>query len=115
MLLCNDHRCIPRPPAHSESNVPRRSLPGSACLPRTHTVGTRVADYWSLGKYPAGPDQEQGGSVADETYSGDFYCVKCKEKREAEGNVVVNAKGTRMAKAKCPVCGTNLNRILGRA
>ena len=37
------------------------------------------------------------------------------QKREAKGNVVVNAKGTKMAKGKCPVCGTNLNRILGRA
>jgi len=53
--------------------------------------------------------------VADETYKGEFYCVKCKEKRETKGNVVVNDKGTKMAKAKCPVCGTNLNRILGRA
>jgi hypothetical protein len=50
-----------------------------------------------------------------ETYSGEFYCVKCKAKREASGEVHVNAKGTRMAKATCPVCGTNLNRILGRA
>ena len=49
-----------------------------------------------------------------ETYSGEFYCVKCKAKREASGEVHVNDKGTRMAKAKCPVCGTNLNRILGR-
>ena len=53
--------------------------------------------------------------MADETYKGEFYCVKCKEKREAEGNVVENEKGTKMAKAKCPVCSTNLNRILGRA
>ena len=29
--------------------------------------------------------------------------------------MVVNAKGTKMAKGKCPVCGTNLNRILGKA
>ena len=50
-----------------------------------------------------------------ETWSGEFYCVKCKAKRHASGNVVVNAKGTKMAKGKCPVCGTNLNRILGRA
>lgn len=56
-----------------------------------------------------------GTTVAEETYEGEFYCVKCKAKREAKGNVVVNAKGTRMAKAKCPVCGTNLNRILGKA
>jgi hypothetical protein len=50
-----------------------------------------------------------------ETWSGEFYCVKCKEKREAEGEVRVNDKGTRMAKAVCPVCGTNLTRILGKA
>jgi hypothetical protein len=50
-----------------------------------------------------------------ETYSGEFYCVKCKAKREASGEVHVNDKGTRMAKATCPVCGTNLNRILGKA
>jgi hypothetical protein len=54
-------------------------------------------------------------AVMAETWSGEFYCVKCKEKREAEGEVHVNDKGTRMAKAKCPVCGINLNRILGKA
>jgi hypothetical protein len=50
-----------------------------------------------------------------ETYQGEFYCVKCKEKREAEGDVVVSENGRRMAKGTCPVCGTNLNRILGKA
>src|SRR6187431_1323215 len=54
-------------------------------------------------------------AVMAETWSGEFYCVKCKEKREADGEVRVNDKGTRMAKAVCPVCGTNLNRILGKA
>ncbi|MBA2694424.1 MAG: hypothetical protein H0U62_00895 [Actinobacteria bacterium] len=49
-----------------------------------------------------------------ETYKGEFYCVKCKEKREAEGRVV-ETNGRRMAKGTCPVCGTNLNRILGKA
>jgi transcription elongation factor Elf1 len=53
--------------------------------------------------------------VADQTYSGEFYCVKCKAKREAEGAIEVNAKGTRIAKAKCPVCGTNLTRFLPKA
>ena len=52
--------------------------------------------------------------MADETYKGEFYCVKCKEKREAEGRVV-ETNGRRMAKGVCPVCGTNLNRILGKA
>ena len=50
-----------------------------------------------------------------ETWSGEFYCVKCKAKREASGEVKVNDKGTRMAKAVCPECSTNLNRILGKA
>jgi hypothetical protein len=50
-----------------------------------------------------------------ETWSGEFYCVKCKAKREATGEVRVNDKGTRMAKGTCPVCSTNLNRILGKA
>jgi hypothetical protein len=50
-----------------------------------------------------------------EKYSGEAYCVKCKAKREFEGEVVVNDKGTKMAKGKCHVCGTTLNRILGKA
>ena len=50
-----------------------------------------------------------------EIWEGSFYCVKCKEKREAEGKVVVSENGRRMAKGVCPVCGTNLNRILGKA
>ncbi len=54
-------------------------------------------------------------TVAEETYEGEFYCVKCKDKRSAKGNIVVNDRGTKMAKAKCPKCGTNLNRILGKA
>jgi len=50
-----------------------------------------------------------------ETYKGDAYCVKCKEKREFEGEVSVSDVGRRMAKGTCPVCGTKLNRILGKA
>ena len=62
----------------------------------------------------AGVDDKES-FMADETYKGEFYCVKCKEKREAEGKVVVSENGRRMAKGVCPVCGTNLNRILGKA
>ncbi|MDF2967274.1 MAG: hypothetical protein K0Q93_1052 [Nocardioidaceae bacterium] len=50
-----------------------------------------------------------------ESWSGEFYCVKCKAKREATGEVKVSDNGRRMAKGTCPVCGTNLNRILGKA
>ncbi|MFL6077373.1 MAG: DUF5679 domain-containing protein [Mycobacteriales bacterium] len=56
-----------------------------------------------------------GGTVAAkaETYNG--YCVKCKDKRDFEGQVVTTDSGRRMAKGKCPVCGTTMNRILGKA
>jgi len=50
-----------------------------------------------------------------EKYSGEFYCVKCKEKRTTEGDVVISENGRRMAKGTCPECGTKLNRILGKA
>ena len=50
-----------------------------------------------------------------ETYKGDAYCVKCKEKRNFEGTVKVSDSGRRMAQGICSVCGTKLNRILGKA
>ncbi len=50
-----------------------------------------------------------------EKFNGEAYCVKCREKRTFEGDVVTNDKGTRMAKGICPTCGTKLNRILGKA
>ena len=37
-----------------------------------------------------------------EEYKGEAYCVKCKEKRAFEQGI-------------CPVCGTKVNRILGKA
>ena len=51
--------------------------------------------------------------MADTTYNG--YCVKCKEKRDFQGTVEVSKTGMNMAKGKCPVCGTTVNRILGKA
>jgi Domain of unknown function (DUF5679) len=46
------------------------------------------------------------------SYEG--YCVKCREKREFDGEEVEMANGRRSAKGKCPVCGTGMNRILGK-
>jgi transcription initiation factor IIE alpha subunit len=45
-------------------------------------------------------------------YNG--YCVKCREKRDFDGQVEETASGRRMAKGTCPVCGTKMNRILGK-
>jgi hypothetical protein len=51
----------------------------------------------------------------EDTYSGEVYCVKCKEKREVtDAAVQENANGRRMAKGICPVCGTTVTRILGK-
>ena len=58
------------------------------------------------------PVDDQEDPVA-ETYNG--YCVKCKEKRDFEGEVKVSDSGRRMAQGTCPVCGTKMNRILGKA
>lgn len=52
--------------------------------------------------------------MADESYTGEAYCVKCKEKREFTGNVE-ETNGRRFAKGICPVCGTKVTRILGKA
>ena len=50
-----------------------------------------------------------------EEYKGEAYCVKCKEKRSFEGHVKVSESGRRMAQGICPVCGTKVNRIWGKA
>lgn len=47
-----------------------------------------------------------------ETYNG--YCVKCRAKRDFSGEVT-ETNGRRMAKGTCPVCGTRMTRILGKA
>jgi ssDNA-binding Zn-finger/Zn-ribbon topoisomerase 1 len=47
-----------------------------------------------------------------DTYNG--YCVKCREKRDFQGAIEEN-NGRRMAEGICPVCGTKMARILGKA
>jgi Zn finger protein HypA/HybF involved in hydrogenase expression len=49
-----------------------------------------------------------------ESYSGEAYCVKCKEKRQFDGHVE-EINGRRFAKGICPTCGTKVTRILGKA
>jgi hypothetical protein len=68
-----------------------------------------------IGKQPIGKHASIGEKKMAETYKGDAYCVKCKEKREFEGTVKVSESGRRMAQGICPVCGTKVNRILGKA
>jgi NAD-dependent SIR2 family protein deacetylase len=60
-------------------------------------------------------DDHKEAIVADKGQMYNGYCVKCKEKRDFEGHVEVSKTGMNMAKGKCPVCGTTVNRILGKA
>jgi hypothetical protein len=55
--------------------------------------------------------EAEGGHVA--TYEA--YCVKCRAKREFEGTVVELKNGRKAAQGTCPVCGTKVMRILGKA
>jgi hypothetical protein len=43
------------------------------------------------------------------------YCVKCRQKREFEGTETTLKNGRKAANGTCPVCGTNVMRILGKA
>ena len=43
-------------------------------------------------------------------YNG--YCVKCREKRDFEGEEVEMKNGRKAAQGACPVCGTKINRML---
>lgn len=56
-------------------------------------------------------DGGKGGIVAQY----EAYCVKCKAKRQFEGTVVTLKNGRNAASGTCPVCGTKVMRILGKA
>jgi len=43
------------------------------------------------------------------------YCMKCKKKVEMEEvKEMLTKKGTKMARGKCPFCGTTVCRMLGK-
>jgi hypothetical protein len=43
------------------------------------------------------------------------YCMKCREKRMFDGQIVELKNGRPAAQGTCPVCGTKLTRILSKA
>ena len=55
---------------------------------------------------------EEGRTMADKY---EAYCVKCREKREFEGEIVELKNGRKAAQGICPVCGTKVMRILGKS
>lgn len=63
---------------------------------------------------PEGADESlwKGAETMADTYNG--YCVKCREKRDFEGEEIELKNGTKAAQGKCPVCGTKITRMLAR-
>lgn len=47
-----------------------------------------------------------------EQYNG--YCVKCKAKRDFEGEKRELPNGRNAAQGQCPECGTKITRMLGK-
>ena len=58
---------------------------------------------------------KEDGPMSEKTQK--FYCVKCKgsiEVPEDQTRVETAGNGRRMRKGKCPTCGTNVTRIMGK-
>jgi Domain of unknown function (DUF5679) len=56
----------------------------------------------------------KGKSVRRQFIMAEYYCVKCKTKREMKDAERVTMKNGKPAlKGKCSVCGTTINSILG--
>jgi Domain of unknown function (DUF5679) len=79
--------------------------PGTLSIPQFSKPGRYL-------RVASGAIQETRG-VSMANYEG--YCVKCREKREFDGEEVDLPNGRRAAQGMCPVCGTKMNRILGKA
>ena len=65
---------------------------------------------WGRGGIRAPEAMGRECAAMAETYNG--YCVKCREKRDFEGEVKELANGSRAAQGQCPVCGTKMTRML---
>jgi hypothetical protein len=64
---------------------------------------------------PAGPHTADAPPVLPATARYEGYCVKCQEKRHYEGEIRISESGRRMAQGACPVCGSTISRIVGKA
>jgi Domain of unknown function (DUF5679) len=70
---------------------------------------------WSGLETYRGPVPEGSWREGEEMAKYEAYCVKCRAKREFEGEETTLKNGRRAAQGKCPVCGTKVMRILGKA
>jgi Zn finger protein HypA/HybF involved in hydrogenase expression len=78
----------------------------------THEEGT-ICAWRPPAEAASGRRASKGKEVDMAQYEA--YCVKCREKREFEGEEVTLKNGRKAAQGKCPVCGTKVMRILGKS
>jgi hypothetical protein len=62
---------------------------------------------------PIGAALKLGREACVATYEA--YCMKDREKRTFEGEIVTLKNGRPAAQGLCPTCGTKLTRILSKA
>lgn len=67
-----------------------------------------------VAKTAAGSARAPGAEREERMAEYEGYCVKCREKRKFDGEVKEMANGRRAAQGTCPVCGTKMNRMLGK-
>ncbi len=93
----------------------RRPTSGGTGARRDHPPIPRTHRYFRPAvRSPVFP----GGSRTEESSHGQLRGLlrKCREKREFDGQEVeITKNGRRAAQGTCPVCGTKMNRILGKA
>jgi len=86
-----------------------------AATPSPRTALTRDNVRTALATAARGHPEEHAKTREENMSSYEGYCVKCREKRQFEGEVVELANGRRASQGTCPTCGTKMNRILGKA
>jgi len=62
-----------------------------------------------------GPPRREGLRKEPNLASYEGYCVKCRTKREFEGEKKDLPNGRSAAQGTCPVCGTKITRMLGKS
>lgn len=106
---------VTAPPLSGDGSTIVREPYGDArapgCLHRWVDGATIVLVAAHRGGLGVARGEGKGGDVAQY----EAYCVKCKTKRTFEGTVVTLKNGRSAAQGTCPVCGTKVMRILGKA
>jgi hypothetical protein len=75
----------------------------------SRTRKARTVEQFEGTKVPNESSPLGGIKPEVEMYNG--YCLKCRQKQDFAGTVVVT-NFSRMAKGPCSVCGTTINRML---